>query len=83
MSTAAKAVISVITCLYGCSRFIVLHFRVGDRLETNLLRNRLTPHVAVGGENGRTGLNLLHYANGRVVNLGAKTAVDVGPGVSY
>ena len=36
----------------------------------------------VGGNNGKSGLNLLHYANGRVVNLGSKTAVDVGPGVS-
>jgi hypothetical protein len=34
-----------------------------------------------GGEPGRTGLNLLIKPDGRIVNLGGKTAIDVQTGV--
>lgn len=34
-----------------------------------------------GGESGAAGLNLLHRADGRVLNLGAKTTVTLQPGV--
>lgn len=34
-----------------------------------------------GGEAGAAGLNLLHRADGRVLNLGAKTSVSLQPGV--
>lgn len=34
-----------------------------------------------GGEDGAAGLNLLHRADGRVLNLGAKTSVSLQPGV--
>ncbi len=35
-----------------------------------------------GGEPGSVGYNFLKCANGRLVNLGAKSAVDIQPGVS-
>lgn len=34
-----------------------------------------------GGDDGVAGLNLLHRAEGRVLNLGAKTSVSLDPGV--
>lgn len=35
----------------------------------------------LGGEDGAAGLNLLHRADGRVLNLGAKTSISLQPGV--
>ena len=35
-----------------------------------------------GGEPGHKGVNLMKYADGRVVNLGSKTSVQVDAGVS-
>lgn len=38
--------------------------------------------LIVGGENGKRGENLLVKRDGRKIRLGAKTAVDMEPGVS-
>ena len=35
-----------------------------------------------GGESGAKGRNILERRNGQVINLGAKCAVEVNPGVS-
>lgn len=35
----------------------------------------------LGGEDGAAGLNLLHRADGRVLNLGAKNSISLQPGV--
>lgn len=35
-----------------------------------------------GGENGQKGENILIKSDGRKIRLGAKTAVDMNPGVS-
>ena len=35
-----------------------------------------------GGESGAKGRNILERRNGQVINLGAKCAVEVHPGVS-
>lgn len=34
-----------------------------------------------GGEDGAAGLNLLHRADGRILNLGAKNSISLQPGV--
>lgn len=34
----------------------------------------------IGGKNGRKGINLLKYKNGRLVNLGSKSSVNVKAG---
>lgn len=36
-----------------------------------------------GGENGKKGENVLIKSDGRKIRLGAKTAVDISPGVSF
>jgi len=36
-----------------------------------------------GGENGQKGENLLIKCDGRKIRLGAKTAVDINPGVRF
>ena len=36
-----------------------------------------------GGENGHVGNNLLLKADGRIINLGGKTSVDVHTQVTY
>ena len=36
----------------------------------------------LGGEPGQSGKNLFIYADGRIVNLGGKTAINVKAGVS-
>lgn len=41
----------------------------------------LTSLCWLGGEEGAAGLNLLHRADGRVLNLGAKTSISLQPGV--
>lgn len=45
-------------------------------------RRALQPYGMNGGANGMRGLNLLIKKDGRVVNLGAKTAVPLEAGVS-
>ncbi|GAA6228331.1 5-oxoprolinase [Lates japonicus] len=43
-------------------------------------RRATCPYGLQGGENGAAGLNLLHRADGRVLNLGAKTSISLQPG---
>uniref|UniRef100_A0A8D0A1F7 5-oxoprolinase, ATP-hydrolysing n=1 Tax=Sander lucioperca TaxID=283035 RepID=A0A8D0A1F7_SANLU len=43
-------------------------------------RRSTRPYGLLGGEDGAAGLNLLHRADGRVLNLGAKTSVSLQPG---
>ncbi|KAG5268176.1 hypothetical protein AALO_G00209110 [Alosa alosa] len=43
-------------------------------------RRSTRPYGLNGGESGEAGLNLLHRADGRVLNLGAKTTVSLEPG---
>ncbi|KAM8880771.1 5-oxoprolinase [Synchiropus picturatus] len=43
-------------------------------------RRSTRPYGLQGGEDGSSGLNLLHKADGRVLNLGAKTSVSLQPG---
>lgn len=40
-----------------------------------------TSPCCLGGEDGAAGLNLLHKADGRVLNLGAKNSISLQPGV--
>ncbi len=40
------------------------------------------PYGLCGGENGQCGKKLLKRLNGRLVNLGGKSSVPMGPGVS-
>jgi len=46
-------------------------------------RRVLRPYGMAGGEPGKCGLNLLIKTDGRVINLGGKTAVDVQAGDIY
>lgn len=43
-------------------------------------RRAIRPYGLMGGEDGAAGLNLLHRADGRILNLGAKTSVSLEPG---
>ncbi|XP_072234316.1 5-oxoprolinase isoform X2 [Leuresthes tenuis] len=43
-------------------------------------RRATCPYGLKGGEDGAAGLNLLHRADSRVINLGAKTSVSLQPG---
>ncbi|MED6287306.1 hypothetical protein CHARACLAT_014994, partial [Characodon lateralis] len=43
-------------------------------------RRAIRPYGLKGGEDGATGLNLLHRVDGRILNLGAKTSVSLEPG---
>ncbi|XP_062377113.1 5-oxoprolinase [Sardina pilchardus] len=68
------------------------HYRGGDGVVRKLLfrekvvlsvlteRRSTQPYGLNGGESGEAGLNLLHRADGRVLNLGAKTTVSLEPG---
>ncbi|XP_076146266.1 5-oxoprolinase [Alosa pseudoharengus] len=68
------------------------HYRGGDGVIRKLLfrekvvlsvlteRRSTRPYGLNGGESGEAGLNLLHRADGRVLNLGAKTTVSLEPG---
>ncbi|XP_064190220.1 5-oxoprolinase [Anguilla rostrata] len=67
-------------------------FRGGDGVVRKLLfrdsvvlsvlseRRSMRPYGLHGGEPGAAGLNLLHRADGRVLNLGAKTTVNLESG---
>ncbi|XP_047204899.1 5-oxoprolinase isoform X1 [Girardinichthys multiradiatus] len=43
-------------------------------------RRAIRPYGLKGGEDGAAGLNLLHRADGRILNLGAKTSISLEPG---
>ncbi|XP_062859373.1 5-oxoprolinase [Trichomycterus rosablanca] len=43
-------------------------------------RRATRPYGLHGGQSGSAGLNLLHRADGRLLNLGAKTSVSLEPG---
>ncbi|ELU03957.1 hypothetical protein CAPTEDRAFT_57981, partial [Capitella teleta] len=43
-------------------------------------RRVMRPYGLEGGEEGHCGLNLLRLKDGRVINLGGKTSVDVATG---
>ncbi|XP_041376521.1 5-oxoprolinase-like [Gigantopelta aegis] len=57
-----------------------LLFRKHLTLSVLTERRVLKPYGMNGGEPGQTGKNLLFYKDGRIINLGAKTSVRVGPG---
>lgn len=46
-------------------------------------RRVLQPYGMAGGEAGKCGINLLLKKDGRVINLGGKTAVDVEAGDTF
>ncbi|XP_077480992.1 5-oxoprolinase [Stigmatopora argus] len=53
-----------------------------DKVVLSVLSERraMRPYGLEGGEAGAAGLNLLHKADGRILNLGAKTSVSLEPG---
>uniref|UniRef100_A0A2M4A7B1 Putative oxoprolinase n=1 Tax=Anopheles triannulatus TaxID=58253 RepID=A0A2M4A7B1_9DIPT len=57
-----------------------LLFRRPMTLSVLTERRTLRPYGMAGGEPGKPGLNLLVKHRGRTVNIGAKTAIAVGPG---
>ncbi|XP_037613145.1 5-oxoprolinase [Sebastes umbrosus] len=57
-----------------------LRFRNKVVLSVLTERRSTRPYGLQGGEDGAAGLNLLHRADGRVLNLGAKTSVSLQPG---
>ncbi|XP_074550133.1 5-oxoprolinase [Halichoeres trimaculatus] len=46
-------------------------------------RRSYRPYGLKGGEHGAAGMNLLHRADGRILNLGAKTSVSLQPGDKF
>lgn len=68
------------------------HWRGGDGVSRELLfrkklhlsvlteRRVYHPYGINGGQHGQRGSNLMFYADGRIVNLGGKTSVDVSAG---
>ncbi|XP_071092367.1 LOW QUALITY PROTEIN: 5-oxoprolinase-like [Haliotis cracherodii] len=61
---------------------VVREFLFRKDLTLSVLTERrvFRPYGLCGGDDGRTGLNLLFYADGRVVSLGGKNSANVGPG---
>nr|CAD7404141.1 unnamed protein product [Timema cristinae] len=57
-----------------------LLFRKDIMLSVLTERRVFQPYGLLGGYSGQKGLNLLDKADGRTLNLGAKTAINVGPG---
>lgn len=57
-----------------------LLFRKPVTLSVLTERRVLEPYGMAGGKPGKCGLNLLIKQDGRIINLGAKTAVDVQTG---
>lgn len=57
-----------------------LLFRKAVTVSVLTERRVLEPYGMAGGEAGKCGLNLLIKNDGRVINLGGKTAVDVQAG---
>ncbi|XP_066249060.1 5-oxoprolinase [Euwallacea similis] len=60
-----------------------LMFRTSLTLSVLTERRVLRPYGMEGGEPGALGLNLLIKADGRTINLGPKTAVQVLPGDTF
>uniref|UniRef100_A0A3Q3J6W6 5-oxoprolinase, ATP-hydrolysing n=1 Tax=Monopterus albus TaxID=43700 RepID=A0A3Q3J6W6_MONAL len=56
-----------------------------DKVVLSVLTERRStrPYGLQGGEDGAAGLNLLHRADGRILNLGAKTSVNLEPGDTF
>ncbi|KAK1794456.1 hypothetical protein P4O66_011331 [Electrophorus voltai] len=68
-------------CYHGGDGIIrKLLFRKKVVLSVLTERRSMRPYGLHGGENGSPGLNLLHRADGRVLNLGAKTTINLEPG---
>ena len=61
---------------------VVREIMFRKKLKLCLLTERrvFKPYGMNGGESGKPGLNILIQANGRKVNLGGKTEIDVMPG---
>lgn len=59
-----------------------LKFRCPVTLSVLTERRAMEPYGLNGGKNGKRGLNLLIRNDGRVINLGGKTAVPLETGVS-
>uniref|UniRef100_A0A3Q3MNH3 5-oxoprolinase, ATP-hydrolysing n=1 Tax=Labrus bergylta TaxID=56723 RepID=A0A3Q3MNH3_9LABR len=57
-----------------------LMFRSKVVLSVLTERRSTRPYGLQGGEDGAAGMNLLHRADGRVLNLGAKTSISLQPG---
>uniref|UniRef100_A0A7G3ARE1 Putative oxoprolinase n=1 Tax=Lutzomyia longipalpis TaxID=7200 RepID=A0A7G3ARE1_LUTLO len=57
-----------------------LLFRKPMTLSVLTERRVLEPYGMAGGSNGKPGLNLLIKKDGRIINLGGKTAIDVEAG---
>ncbi|XP_050304540.1 5-oxoprolinase [Anthonomus grandis grandis] len=60
-----------------------LMFRAKLTLSVLTERRVLQPYGLEGGEAGSRGLNLLIRADGRTINLGPKTVVDIQPGDTF
>ncbi|KAF7661762.1 hypothetical protein LDENG_00253540 [Lucifuga dentata] len=60
-----------------------LLFRNNVVLSVLTERRSTRPYGLHGGESGAAGLNLLHRADGRVLNLGAKTTISLQPGDTF
>lgn len=64
----------------GCVR--CLQFRRNLQLSILSERRTFEPYGLDGGKPGKRGLNILQKFNGRRVNIGGKTCLDVDAGVS-
>eukprot|EP00111_Clytia_hemisphaerica_P019120 TCONS_00056456-protein len=60
-----------------------LLFRKKQVLSILTERRTLSPYGLKGGEDGKKGLNLLMTSDGKTINLGGKTSIDVRPGDTY
>ncbi|XP_048862389.1 5-oxoprolinase isoform X2 [Brienomyrus brachyistius] len=60
-----------------------LLFRERVMLSVLTERRATRPYGLHGGQDGAPGINLLHRADGRVLNLGAKTTVSLEPGDTF
>ncbi|KAJ8010689.1 hypothetical protein DPEC_G00077730 [Dallia pectoralis] len=61
---------------------VIRKLRFRNKVVLSILTERRStrPYGLHGGECGASGLNLLHRVDGRVLNLGAKTTVNLEPG---
>jgi 5-oxoprolinase (ATP-hydrolysing) len=57
-----------------------LMFRKPVTLSVLTERRAIKNYGLEGGESGKLGLNLLKKADGKIINLGGKTQINVGPG---
>ncbi|KAI5641299.1 hydantoinase b/oxoprolinase domain-containing protein [Phthorimaea operculella] len=65
----------------GVTRELV--FRRSVQLSVLTERRAFQPYGMDGGSAGERGLNLLHRADGRIINLGGKASVEAYPGDKY